>query len=164
MAIEWLRARVPGFDFLQEDELQAICDFTLLWSLFEARMFPGGVSAQAICEMVERWSDTGSLSDDPYASEFEYIQSRYYARNEFTHQFYDLRFRRNNREALVRSALDGTDNSLVARATVTFIVIYRYRNNLFHGAKWDYDLAGQQANFSIAISALMKALDRHTNI
>ena len=40
-------------------------------------------------------------------------------------------------------------------------IIYRYRNNLFHGVKWGYELADQLHNFTHANNALMKALDRY---
>ena len=35
------------------------------------------------------------------------------------------------------------------------------RNNLFHGAKWAYELRGQRDNFTHANCILMRMLDRH---
>ncbi len=44
------------------------------------------------------------------------------------------------------------------------IIVFRYRNNLFHGVKWEYELAGQLSNFTTANSVLMKVLDRHGDL
>lgn len=38
MSMQWLLARVPGFNNLSDEERSAIVDFSLLWSLFEARI------------------------------------------------------------------------------------------------------------------------------
>jgi hypothetical protein len=41
------------------------------------------------------------------------------------------------------------------------IIVLRYRNNLFHGIKWQYKLFGQLDNFETANAILMKTLDRY---
>ena len=41
------------------------------------------------------------------------------------------------------------------------IIVFRYRNNLFHGAKWRYNLKDQLGNFTVANNVLTKVLDRH---
>ena len=43
---------------------------------------------------------------------------------------------------------------------VILIVIYRFRNNLFHGVKWEYELRGQLDNFNHANQVLMAAYDQ----
>ena len=40
-----------------------------------------------------------------------------------------------------------------------FIVVYRIRNNLFHGMKWAYGMRGQLENFRHANAVLIKALE-----
>ncbi len=62
---------------------------------------------------------------------------------------------------LVRAVISGSSNDPVARVTTVLIIILRYRNNLFHGVKWSYELAGQFENFTHANNALVTALDRH---
>jgi hypothetical protein len=164
MGTEWLRDRVAGFRDLSKAELQAISDFSLLWSLFEARLLDRAGSAKAICDAVKHWKGMGALDDDPYGPQFKYFQNRYYAEGAFTHHFYGLLLRPNDREQLLRNAFDGSDDTPFARAAAVFIVIYRFRNNLFHGAKWDYYLAEQLGNFTHANRALMTALDRHAQL
>jgi hypothetical protein len=45
--------------------------------------------------------------------------------------------------------------------TAILIIVFRYRNNLFHGVKWHYRRHGQLANFIVANEILMKVLERH---
>ena len=41
------------------------------------------------------------------------------------------------------------------------MIVWRLRNNLFHGAKWAYGLRDQRENFTHANSVLMRLLERH---
>jgi hypothetical protein len=161
MSLKWLRAHVPGFGAVSHAELQAIRDFSLLWSFFEAQVFPNSANAGAIYEAAQRWGNTGDLDDDPYGAQIAYFRDRYWLNGDFTFHFHDLRFRKHDQGPLVRAVLEGSENTLIARAATVFIVIYRYRNNLFHGAKWANGLAGQLGNFRQANAALMMALNRH---
>ena len=42
---DWLRENAPGFQNLCEEELGAITDFLLLWSLFENKMLENAKDA-----------------------------------------------------------------------------------------------------------------------
>lgn len=46
-------------------------------------------------------------------------------------------------------------------AAAALIIVYRFRNNLFHGTKWGYGIRGQFDNFRHANDVLMAALDVH---
>jgi hypothetical protein len=65
---------------------------------------------------------------------------------------------------MVRDVLDGIETAPRATIAAVLINIYRYRNNLFHGVKWGYELADQLDNFTHANNALMKALDRYGEV
>ena len=41
------------------------------------------------------------------------------------------------------------------------MIVWRFRNNLFHGAKWAYQLRDQRENFTQANSILMRMLEQH---
>jgi hypothetical protein len=68
---------------------------------------------------------------------------------------------RADRAPLVRAILDGTDNDPQTKAAAVLIIVYRYRNNLFHGVKWSYEIAGQFENITHANSSMIKALEQH---
>lgn len=61
----------------------------------------------------------------------------------------------------MRGVLSGSDIDAKRRLATALIIVFRYRNNLFHGLKWQYELAGQLGNFNAANAVLMKALDRY---
>lgn len=160
-AIKWLKARAPGFNNLTQEEQDAIADFSLLWSLFECRILNTEGSARAICNAVEGWHRSGAMSPDLFDHEIAYFRNRYHSNGRFTAHFDGLRLRRSDRVPLVRAVLDGTDNDPQSKTAAVLIIVYRYRNNLFHGVKWGYEIAGQLGNFTHANNAMIKALERH---
>lgn len=159
--MEWLRQKAPGFRRLSEDEQKAIADFSLLWSLFESRVLNTKGSVTNICNTIQAWYDAGTLHVATFDKELAYFRDRYYANGAFTYHFDHLHFRKPDREALVRAVIEGNDNDPRNRVATVLIIIFRYRNNLFHGVKWEYQLAGQLDNFTTANSALMKVLEQH---
>lgn len=161
MSMQWLLARAPGFDDLTAEERNAIVDFTLLRSLFEARILNNAGNAKSIRAVVVAWYEAGTLRPDAYDAQLTYFRMRYFANGAFTYHFDHLHLRPNDQIALVRTVIDGSNNDLSCRVAAVFIIILRYRNNLFHGMKWQYELAGQLDNFTSANNALMNALEQH---
>lgn len=157
----WLKSMAPGLHQLSNEELSAISDFSLLSSLFEGRILGAAGSASAICNAVDAWQQAGSLDASSLDVELTYFRERYFAEGDFTYHFDHLHLRQNDQVALVRAVINGTDNDPRDRVAAALIVIFRYRNNLFHGVKWQYKLAGQLDNFTAANNVLMKVLERH---
>jgi hypothetical protein len=161
MVIEWLRARAPGFGALSAQEQTAIVGFTLLWSLFEARVLNGHGNAHSIRKAIRAWDANGVLHADSYAEALTYFRNRYVADGAFTPHYQHLNLRDNDKPALVATVLQGRNNNAVDGVAVVFIIIYRYRNNLLHGDKWRYLLEGQLGNFTTSNRVLMRALEDH---
>lgn len=159
--VGWLKERVLGFNQLSSDELSAISDFSLLWSLFELRILNSGGSATAVCNAVDAWQKAGVLDASCLDAELAYFRQRYFANGDFTHNFDHLHLRNNDREELVRAVIDGSDRDPRNCVIAVLIIVFRYRNNLFHGVKWQYKLVGQLDNFNAANAVLMKVLERH---
>jgi hypothetical protein len=72
---------------------------------------------------------------------------RYFSNGALTHEFMQLNLRANDKPELVKAVVRGDATNLSDIVTVIFIVIYRLRNDLFHGAKWAYGIRGQLDNF-----------------
>jgi len=157
MSMEWLLANAPGFNDLTAEERSAIVDFSLLWSLFEARILNNAGNARSIRAVVHRWHEAGTLEPVVYTPQLAYFRQRYFANGSFTHHFDHLHLRPSDQIPLVRSVIDGSNNDPCP-------VIFRYRKNLFHGMKWSYELAGQLENFTSANNALMTALEYHGHL
>lgn len=162
--IEWLNQRAPGFDSLSEVERAAIFHFSLLWSFFEAKVLDTNASANKILAISREWAGDGRLRPESFASNLLYFRERYFKDGEATDHFGGLLLRENDNEPLVVSVLKGENNDPGDIVCALLIIVFRLRNNLFHGTKWAYGIAGQFDNFSNANEVLMAALDIHGEI
>ena len=158
----WLKQYAPGFQGLCPEAREAIKHFLFLWSLFEFEVLRKSGNATAIVRVARRWWDAGLFNDDdPFAQHLAYFRDRYYRDGDFTSHFENLNFRNGDRCDLVEKVLrnETTDRSEIVAALL--IIVYRFRNNLFHGEKWAYRLEDQLANFNHANDVLMRAIELH---
>jgi hypothetical protein len=162
--IDWLYANAHGFSDLSEEEQNAIMHFSLLWSYFEAQALNNNASASAILTVSHEWASDGRLSADLFDSYLSYFQNRYFKLDEETQHFEGLNLRKNDSEGLVRLVLKGENANPADRVAVLLIIIFRLRNNLFHGSKWAYGIRGQLDNFKNANESLMTALETNSRV
>ena len=156
--IEWLEQNAPGFDTLSEPERNAIAHFALLWSFFEARALSTRCSSAAILALTHEWSAQGRLVTEPFNDSIRYFQQRYFLNGVATQHLESLHLRQNDCRDLVYAVLKSENTNQADCVAALLIVIYRLRNNLFHGAKWEYGIRGQLENFTHASATLMNAL------
>jgi hypothetical protein len=161
MSIQWLLARAPGFDALPDEDRAAIFNFTFLWSLFEAQVMGNFARPDLFCVKADEWRDAGTLDADHYDGELAYFRQRYFADGQFTRHFAYLNLRPADQPDLVRSVLDGSNDDPRDRLLTVLMIVWRFRNNLFHGEKWAYQLKDQLPNFTAANAVLMRLLERH---
>lgn len=156
---QWLKLRAMGFDALSRGERGAIKDFTFLWSLFEAQMLASHASAGEIERAVNDLAAAGRLDIAPLAPSLAYFRDRYWDGAEFKPAYYGLLLRTNDQRPVVEAVLSRATNdpSMCTRAMLT--IIYRFRNNLFHGMKWQYGLQDQRLNFTHANKVMMALMD-----
>jgi hypothetical protein len=157
--IQWLEQKAAGFIALTEPERVAPMHFSLLWSYFEAEALHTNGSSNAIAAWVRDLNAQGTLNTAAFSAALGYFKNRYYSQGSFTHHFHSLNLRPSDSPDLVRAVLSGANLDPVDSVVVLFIVIYRFRNNYFHGPKWAYHLQDQLNNFSVANDSLMIAMD-----
>jgi len=162
--IDWLCAKAPGFSDLSEEERAAIMHFLLLWSFFEAEAMHTNASGNAILAQVHEWADQGRLNIAPFAKSLEYFRCRYFKNGVATHYFSGLHLRKNDCAALVSSVLQRVNANPADCVAALLIIVFRLRNNLFHGVKWEDGMRGQLDNFTHANQVLMAALELHIGI
>lgn len=155
---DWLRANAPGYAVLPVADQEVLAGFLFLWSLFEAKTLGEQGNPDAICAAAERWRDRAPLDAEGMTRALRYFRDRYFAEGGPTAHFHDLRFRSGGHRDLVEAVLAGARDDPVEQAAAVLLIVYRLRNNLFHGVKWQYGLAGQRDNFEHANHALMAAL------
>jgi hypothetical protein len=156
---EWLSQNAIGYSSLDEFGRSAIANFSLLWSLFEANKFERNANPTRILAKVNQWHAAGVLDIAAFSAALAYFRTRYYENGKHTHHFESLNFRPRDRRGLVARVMSGkarTDSEVVS---ALLLIVYRLRNNLFHGEKWAYGIAGQRPNFECANSVLMLTLN-----
>ena len=146
---------------MSEAERREIAEFLFLWSLFEARVLNEHGSANVIVTTSARWARNGLLTVETFGQELAYFRNRYVADGQFSYHFDHLHLRVNDAVGLVRRVLNGEDGAPANIAAAVLIIVYRFRNNLFHGLKWSYKLQGQLENFKYANKALKRAVELH---
>ncbi len=121
-------------------------------------------NAAKITDVVDTWKAQGSLDADAFDGELFYFRNRYFADGELTHRFPYLNLRKPDHPELVEAVIKGVSNEPRDRVLAILIIIWRLRNNLFHGAKWAYQLQGQRENFTNANAVLMRLLEAHGQV
>lgn len=157
----WLYKHAPGFRDLPDQDRRAIFDFSFLWSLFESKIMDNYAQAGLIGAKVDDWVAEGTLEDGLYDEELTYFQNRYFANGELTHHFQFLNLRTSDHPHLVVSVIERKNDDPRDKILCLLMIVWRLRNNLFHGEKWAYYLRDQLDNFTHANSVLMRVLERH---
>lgn len=98
------------------------------------------------------------------APELAYFQHRYFVNGALTHHFAHMHLRPADQPAVVQSVLDGSNNDPRDQLLTVVMIVWRFRNDLFRGEKWAYQLQGQLSNFTHANAALMRLLERHEQL
>lgn len=161
MSERWLEARAPGYRDLPEPDRRAIFHFAFLWSLFEAQIMANFARADRIREKVDAWVAAGTVDADAYGAELAYFRDRYFADGSLTYHFSHLELRPSDHPDIVRAVIESANDDPRDRMLTLLMIVWRFRNNLFHGAKWAYQLRDQRDNFNQANGVLMRVLERH---
>jgi hypothetical protein len=99
-----------------------------------SRVLQENACARAIIRAVNSLKP-GTLSLEPFRPAIEHFTSRYFDGSVLTQSFHDLQLRSNDNRELVENVLRGKSSDDAEILSATLIIIYRLRNNFFHGAK-----------------------------
>lgn len=158
-AIQWLEKNALGFSALSPDERAAPMHFSLLWSCFEAQALNTHGSTDAIDSWIRNLDHQNKLNAAAFDVALAYFKDRYFSNGVFTHNFHSLNLPNNDSSALVKDVLSGRNVNHVDSVIAVFLIIYRFRNNYFHGPKWSYELRDQLTNFTAANESLMSIME-----
>lgn len=159
MVQNWLLQNAPGYGDLSEEERNAIMYFSFLWSLFEAQILNTSASPHSIRRKIDNWTTVGILELEDFEKYRNYFSDRYFQEGNETQKFRHLHFRNNDNSNLVERVLTNQTDEISEIVTALLFIIYRYRNNYFHGIKWAYNFEGQLENFQISNELLIKLLE-----
>lgn len=148
--LEWLSMKVPGFANLSPEERDVIDDFSFLWSLFEGKVMNRRCDLPRIRNYVQQLEEQGGLEVLEVEQYVGYLRNRYFRDDDVTGHYHGLNLDVHNNTEEVLETLRNEDAQKAVKLIGCLIVIYRLRNNLFHGEKWQYNLEGQLDNFTQA--------------
>lgn len=95
---------------------------------------------------------------EDFAEPLEYFKNRYVSNGITNGRFVRLNFRANERRKIVEGVLLEQNNSTQDIVLALSIIVYRYRNNLFHGLKKIRHIDKQRENFENANLVLIGIL------
>jgi len=152
--IEWINNRF-GTNFTEND-LGSIKDFALAWNIFENLVCNNSCSVNQLAQRLNQIDfEIGDFTEP-----LEYFKNRYVSNGVTNGRFEHLNFRPNDRREIVEGVLLGQNNLTRDIVFALSIIVFRYRNNLFHGLKQIENIDQQRENFENANLVLTKIL-RH---
>lgn len=162
-ALDWINNHLISHTALEPQHIQNILYFALLWNLFEDKVCRQQANVNTFKLEIQRLSSLNKLHQLEINTHLKYFRDRYISNGQINPIFDKLSFRPSDRKNLVKSVLLGTNTDFSDQVLSLLIIVYRLRNNLFHGLKEVWGLYGQEENFSHANQLLAKIIDLHQN-
>lgn len=162
-ATEWIAQNAYGGIELSDEAREAVSSFTTMWNFFESTICNNRASIAAFeraCEWFEP-DRTSPQTIETLEECLSFWKFRYRSPEGFGHRFDALYFRPNDRRSYVESILEGQETNTKGKLLALMIIIYRLRNNLFHGIKTLEMLNDQVHNLinaSRCLAAVMEAI------
>jgi hypothetical protein len=156
---EWFNKYANGYNSLEQKEKDAMYHFTLLWTLFEAQILDTTGNAGEICKAIVKLSKKVDIDVSQTSEIKEYFINRYVTEGNCNELFDKLDFRNKDKIQLVREVLTGRKENKIDVLMALLIIVFRLRNNFFHGKKWAYDISQQIDNFDHANKLLVYILE-----
>jgi len=150
----WINNRF-GTNFTEND-LNHIKDFSLLWNIFENIVCNNNCNITLLRTQLE--NKTFNLSN--FQANISYFQNRYVTNNEINERFEHLNINNVELKELVKNVLLGNSKNVSEIVFALSIIVYRYRNNLFHGVKNIATINEQNDNFLNANQVLISILNQ----
>ena len=146
------------------NEIESIKNFALLWNMFERYFCRKNANLENIKNNLFELDAKGYSFPESLSTDFfEFFKDRYVTNNQTNALFENLGFREGNSDKkykiLLKSILEDNSSEIKDKILANFIIIYRFRNNLFHGSKDIATISQQKVNFEIANKIIMIFLD-----
>jgi hypothetical protein len=148
---KFIKEYLPEFNQLNEEEVNEITNFTLMWSLLEK------IDSNARSLVANGALDINLITDS-----LQYFKTRYFNKdlNALT-PYYDglkIEHRLPKYRDLILKMFTDDDINAQEKISALLLIIYRLRNNLFHGEKWAYGINGQSENFTHASKVIANVI------
>lgn len=146
------------------NDIEEIMNFALLWNMFEGRIFGKYIKKSGIDEKTPKIAKY--IKEEVIDDAFSYFKNRYVEEEEGKYKFKHLYLDRTLNKTAIETIYETLKvNSCMKEEKVKIIlyIIYRLRNNLFHGEKEAYELYAQNEMFGVCNSFIIECL-KHENL
>ncbi|MGA2623765.1 MAG: hypothetical protein ABSF91_07930 [Bacteroidota bacterium] len=162
--IKWINRYFDKKESLKSDKIRNVTNFVLMWNIFEDLTCSRKASVESIRALIDSLSKMNALgSSDSYEEYLSYFRRRYLTNGGTNDLFDKLHFRKNEGEEkrLVESVLlEAGQPTPEDTVKALMLVVYRFRNNLFHGEKDISKIELQNENFMKANMLLAHILEK----
>ena len=161
--LEWIKNFFDNGVDLNNEGIDRVRNFSLLWNLFETFACNRRADINSISNAVDTINEREQITTELIAEHLEYFKERYFNEDGSPKQIFEgLKFRPGQTDPAAKQKVTETltgqiDNPAENLKSLLFI-LYRFRNNLFHGEKEVIRLNGQINNFTVANDLLTKVL------
>jgi hypothetical protein len=159
-AKEWIAASLISAEGLKPETLDAVESFTLMWNIFEGLVCDNSATISRLeklsAEIVGR-----RRRQEEIEQLFTYFKNCYCAAAGPTADFDGLHLRATDRKEFIEAVLRDEKSDYESRLLALMIILYKIRNNLFHGLKSLDRLNSQAFNLNMACKALATIIEAH---
>jgi hypothetical protein len=143
---------------IENETLQAISNFCLLWNLFEKTFFNEFYHQRDLCSKINKKGSALRISESILNKALSYFKGRYIESADADYYFEKLHLEKSCEPQDIKDVLNDFNQNVNHLLWTVLTIIGRYRNNLFHGPKLIQYLDAQRDNFIIANNVLLDLL------
>lgn len=160
-ATAWLARYTRGGTRLSQEAQEAVSAFTTMWNFFESTLCDNRASMAAFDRILEGFRPEATEASTMRALDdcLAFWRFRYKTPTGFDEHFAGLHFRNGDRRDHVERVLCDALNDPTAKMLALMIIVYRLRNNLFHGLKSIEMLNDRVQNLGTASRCLAAILE-----
>jgi hypothetical protein len=159
----WIKQNTKNGTLLTPETVSAVASFTMMWNIFEGSLCNNSANIQEFKRIAKRIDKISIPNKDIKALEdcLNFWKFRYVTPNGLSKLFNGLNFRSGDNKNIVEDVLNTNSEHIADKVFALMIIVYRLRNNLFHGLKSIDELNHQVDNINTAsqcIAILMPIL------
>jgi len=149
------------FDIKNCDRISHILNFSLIWSVFECECAEKDAKAVDIDKYIENYTKKTCLGKIEKDIEpiWKYYKNRYVNDGKATDAFNNFIFTNKNQKLEVKTILVDEAPDIDQKLRACLLIVFRLRNNLYHGEKSPKDIIEQNCNFKNANKLLMYMIE-----
>lgn len=160
--LKWIMKFFGNSFKLKTAGIDRVRNFSLLWNLFERYACNRLANINSISSAVDMINQSEAITAELITDHIEYFSNRYFNSDRSPKPiFEDLKFRDGGDQSAKQRVIDtltGQQSDPKENLKSLLFILYRFRNNLFHGEKEIINLNKQVENFIIANDLLTKVL------